>query len=197
MLSVVKKDRRRLNGHSSAIIWFTGHSASGKSTIARLLDRKLNESGIHTYVLDGDNIRCGLNRDLGFGRPDRAENIRRIGEVAKLFTDAGIIVLTAFISPYRKDRDEVRKMVGNGEFIEIYVKCSLDICETRDPKGLYKKARKGDIENFTGISDPYEEPLNPEIIIDSGIEPPEKAADIIFKYLEENSYLKFLENKES
>ncbi len=195
-LSVVKEERRRLNGHSSAIIWFTGLSASGKSTIARFLDRKLYKRGIHTYLLDGDNIRCGLNRDLGFDQLNREENIRRIGEVSKLFIDAGIIVITAFISPYREDRDKVRKLVENGEFIEIYVKCSLDICESRDPKGLYKKARKGELKNFTGITDPYEEPKKPEIIIDSGSETPENASDLIFSYLEKNHFLSFMEKQE-
>jgi adenylylsulfate kinase len=144
-------------------------------------------SGYHTYVLDGDNIRFGLNKNLGFSPEDRTENIRRIGEVAKLFVDAGIVVSTAFISPYRKDRDEVRSIVGEGDMVEIYVKCDLEICEQRDPKGLYKKARAGEIPEFTGISAPYEEPKNPELIIDSGKHSVEESANLIIEYLKNNS----------
>lgn len=165
--SVSKKDRQLLNGHGSAIVWFTGLSGSGKSTLANALARALHQRQIRTFVLDGDNIRHGLNRDLGFSPEDRQENIRRIGEVAKLFVEAGLITLTAFISPYRADRERVRSLVEEGEFIEVYVKCDLETCEKRDPKGLYKKARAGEIADFTGISSPYEEPLQPEITIDT------------------------------
>lgn len=164
---ITREDRHTLNGHRSAIIWFTGLSGSGKSTLATRLEETLFERGMKTYILDGDNIRVGLNRDLGFTAKDREENIRRIGEVAKLFVDAGIIVITAFISPYKKDREFVRSLVGENEFIEIYVKCPLEICEQRDVKGLYEKARQGIIKNFTGIDDVYEEPDNPEIVLDT------------------------------
>ncbi len=162
---VTKEERQKLHKHQSAILWFTGLSASGKSTLCVALEKRLHERGISTYILDGDNVRHSLNKDLGFSPGDRTENIRRIGEVAKLFVDAGIITLTAFISPYREDRKTVRELVNSEEFIEIYVKCSVEECERRDPKGLYKKARAGEIKDFTGINAPYEEPINPEIII--------------------------------
>ncbi|NMH70135.1 adenylyl-sulfate kinase (plasmid) [Cytobacillus spongiae] len=165
--TVTKQERRSLNGHQSFILWFTGLSASGKSTIANALAHSLFQQGKQVYVLDGDNVRHGLNHDLGFNEKDRKENIRRIGEVSKLFIDSGQIVLTAFISPYREDRDVVRKLVGPEEFMEVYVHCSIETCEKRDPKGLYKKARKHEITHFTGISAPYEEPENPEIILDT------------------------------
>jgi adenylylsulfate kinase len=167
-----KEDYRQRNGHDSAVIWFTGLSGSGKSTLAHLVEEKLFEKGMYTYILDGDNIRHGLNGDLGFSEADRRENIRRIGEVAKLFSDAGVVVLVAFISPYRQDRDRVRSLFEPGEFLEIYVKCALRTCEERDPKGLYKMARSGKLPDFTGIDSPYEEPLDPELIVDTG------AADI-------------------
>ena len=186
---IKKEDRQRLKGHKSAILWFTGLSGSGKSTLAHTLEEKLFEMGIHTYVLDGDNIRTGLNKDLGFSTKDREENIRRIGEVAKLFVDAGIIVLTAFISPYKKDREFVRNLVEKDEFIEIYVKCPLEICEQRDVKGLYKKARAGIIKNFTGIDDPYEEPENPEIVVETHNENLEESVNKIINYLKEKGYL--------
>jgi adenylylsulfate kinase len=149
------------------VIWFTGLSASGKSTIAHALDKYLHENGIHSYVLDGDNVRHGLNKDLDLSPASRKENIRRIGEVSKLFVDAGLLVIDAFISPYREDRRQIRAMMGKDEFIEVYVKCSIDECERRDPKGLYKKAKKGEIKEFTGISAPYEEPEDPEIILEA------------------------------
>ena len=165
---VKKEDRSSIKGHRPCIVWLTGLPASGKSTIANELEYRLNKVyRAHTYLLDGDNIRKGLNKDLGFSKKDREENIRRIGEVAKLFVDAGLIVITAFISPYRKDRDFVRGLVGKDEFVEVYVKCPLEVCEERDPKGLYKKARSGEIKNFTGISDPYEEPINPEVVVET------------------------------
>ncbi len=179
-----KEDRQRLKGHKSCIIWFTGLSGSGKSTIAHALEEELYKRGIHTYILDGDNIRTGLNKDLGFSEEDRKENIRRIGEVAKLFVDAGIIVLVAAISPYKRDREFVRNLVEPGEFIEVYVKCPLEVCEMRDPKGLYKKVRQGIIKNFTGIDDPYEEPENPEILIESHKESISQAVNKILKFLE-------------
>ena len=164
---VTRDDREQLNSHKSAVLWFTGLSGSGKSTLAQAVENALFDRGCRTYVLDGDNIRHGLNKNLGFSPEDRSENIRRIGEVAKLFTDAGVIALTAFISPYRADRDQAREISGES-FIEIYAKCALDVCEQRDPKGLYKKARAGEIPEFTGISAPYEEPEQPEIVVDTG-----------------------------
>lgn len=165
--SVTKQEREAKSGQKSAIVWFTGLSASGKSTLANAFSRALFERNKQAYVLDGDNIRHGLNNDLGFDEVSRKENIRRIGEVAKLFIDSGQIVLTAFISPYRADRQVVRELVEEGEFIEVYVKASVDACSKRDPKGLYEKAKRGEIPNFTGVSAPYEEPENPEIVLDT------------------------------
>ncbi len=189
---ITKKDRERLARHRGVCLWFTGLSGSGKSSIARETENLLYEKGIRTYVLDGDNIRHGLNSDLGFSPEDRNENIRRIGEVAKLFVDAGIIVMTAFISPYRQDRDRVRKILNDGEFIEIYVEADLETCEKRDPKGLYKKARSGEIKEFTGISAPYEKPENPELIINTSRETRVKEnAKKVVAYLEQNGYLTF------
>lgn len=164
---VSKEKRQQQKSHKSCVIWFTGFSGSGKSTIANSLDQKLYSLGIQSYVLDGDNIRHGLNNDLGFTKHDRTENIRRIGEVAKLFVDSGTIVLTAFISPFREDREVARLLFPAEEFLEVYVKCPLQICEHRDPKGLYKKARKGEIPEFTGISSPYEPPLHADIAIET------------------------------
>ncbi|BAB05208.1 adenylyl-sulfate kinase [Halalkalibacterium halodurans] len=181
--SVSKEERQKRNRLKSCVVWFTGLSGSGKSTLANALDRKLFEEGIHSYVLDGDNIRHGLNAGLGFSEEDRKENIRRIGEVAKLFVDAGVVTSTAFISPFREDRDNVRGILDDGEFIEVYVRCPLETCEKRDPKGLYKKARSGDIPEFTGISSPYEEPVNPELIIDTDQLAVEEAVEKIYAYL--------------
>ena len=161
---VSRQRREKVNGHKGMVLWFTGLSGSGKSTIANNLDDKLNNLGKKTYILDGDNIRLGLNNDLGFSAEDRKENIRRISEVAKLFADSGAIVMTAFISPYRKDRDAARKLIGN-DFNEIFVDTNLEECIKRDPKGLYKKALSGEINNFTGIDAPYEKPIDPEVII--------------------------------
>jgi len=184
---ITRRDRERMKGHRSFILWFTGLSGSGKSTLAHKVEEKLFEMGIHTYVLDGDNIRTGLNKDLGFTEEDRRENIRRIGEVAKLFVDAGIVVLTAFISPYRRDRDFVRNLVDDGDFIEVYVKCPLEVCEKRDPKGLYKKAKAGIIKNFTGIDDPYEEPLNPEVVVETDKMSVDECVERIMSYLKERN----------
>jgi adenylylsulfate kinase len=163
-----REDYRRRNGHGSMVLWFTGLSASGKSTLAHAVEEILFERGWYTYLLDGDNLRHGLNRDLGFSALDRQENIRRIGEVARLFVNAGVVVFAAFISPFEEDRARVRALFAPGEFIEIYVKCDLDICESRDPKGLYRKARAGELPEFTGIDSPYEEPRAPELLIDTG-----------------------------
>lgn len=165
--SVTKQEREQQSGQKSVIVWFTGLSASGKSTLANAFNRALFERNKQAYVLDGDNIRHGLNNDLGFDEDSRKENIRRIGEVAKLFVDSGQIVLTAFISPYRADRQIVRELVEEGEFVEAYVKASVEACSERDPKGLYEKAKRGEIPNFTGVSAPYEEPEQPEIILDT------------------------------
>ncbi|CAE6483366.1 adenosine 5'-phosphosulfate kinase [Nitrosomonas nitrosa] len=166
--TVTRIRREALNGHRGAILWFTGLSGAGKSTLAHAVEEELHQNGYRTFVLDGDNIRHGLCSDLGFTPEDRIENIRRVGEVAKLFMQAGIIVLTAFISPYRVERERVRGLVEHGDFIEIYCDSPVDICESRDVKGLYKKARAGLIPEFTGISSPYETPLNPELIVSTG-----------------------------
>ena len=192
--TITKQDRHRMNGHKSAILWYTGLSGAGKSTLANKVEEKLFERGIHTYVLDGDNIRHGLNKGLGFSTEDRKENIRRIGEVSKLFVDAGAFVSTAFISPYREDRDMVRQLVNDGEFIEIFVNAPLDVCEERDPKGLYKKARAGEIKNFTGIDDPYEAPQNAELTIYTGEKTLEECAAAVLSYLESTGYLEEMES---
>jgi adenylylsulfate kinase len=181
---ITREDRQKLNGHRGAVLWFTGLSGCGKSTIANAVDQLLFERGIHTFVLDGDNIRMGLNKNLGFSPADRTENIRRIGEVAKLFADAATIVSTAFISPYRADRDMVRALFPAGEFVEILVQASIETCEARDPKGLYKKARAGEIKEFTGISAPYEAPEAPEIVLDSDNKGVEQLAREVIAWLE-------------
>ena len=160
---ISQADREKLNGHKGLLIWFTGLSGSGKSTVANLLERKLYEKGIHTFILDGDNIRSGLNSDLDFSSESRKENIRRIGEVSNLFVNNGTVALSAFISPFRSDRDQVRNIVGSDRYLEIFVDCPLEVCEERDVKGLYKKARAGEISNFTGISSPFEAPQNPDV----------------------------------
>jgi adenylylsulfate kinase len=186
---ISKADREKHNGHKAVVLWFTGLSGSGKSTLAHAVENALFEMGCNTYVLDGDNIRHGLNKNLGFSPEDRTENIRRIGEVAKLFTEAGVIALTAFISPYRADRDKAREIAGAGVFFEIYVKCPLDVCEQRDVKGLYKKARAGQIPEFTGISAPYEEPLNAEIIVDTSERNLEESAKFVIGELQKRGVL--------
>ncbi|MFT5328467.1 MAG: adenylylsulfate kinase [Planctomycetaceae bacterium] len=180
---VSSEDRCQLAGHKGAVLWFTGLSGSGKSTVANEVDYKLNGQGKRTYVLDGDNVRLGLNKNLGFSAEDRAENIRRIGEVAKLFADSGTITTTAFISPYRADRDAVRALLPEGQFIEIHVNASLETCEARDPKGLYKKVRAGEIKDFTGIDSPYEAPENAELVLDANNKGVEELADEVIAYL--------------
>ena len=181
--------RATAHGHRGAILWLTGLSGSGKSTIGHRVERMLIERGAFAYVLDGDNIRHGLNRDLGFSPEDRVENIRRIGEVARLFADAGALVLSAFISPYRQDRDRVRALMGPGEFIEVFVDTPLEICEARDPKGLYKKARAGEISNFTGLDAPYEAPENPEVHLETADLSVDEAASQVIRYLEQQQIL--------
>ena len=165
--SIKRADREKLHKHKSVVLWFTGLSGSGKSTLAHAIEERLYKNGISTYVLDGDNVRHGLCRDLSFTDSDRVENIRRIGELAKLLTDAGIITLTAFISPFKIDRDEARKRMPHGDFLEIYCQCPIEICEQRDVKGLYKKARAGEIPFFTGIDSPYEAPVGSELVINT------------------------------
>ncbi len=195
-----RSEREELNGHAGCVVWFTGLSACGKSTVANLVDHKLWSAGAHSFVLDGDNIRHGLNAapgmlkqqhsedfakrfGLGFSAQDREENIRRIGAVSKLFAEAGIIAITAFISPYRADRDRVRATVAPGDFIEIFVDAPIEVCEARDPKGLYKKARAGELKGFTGIDDPYEAPLKPELVLDAGRKTAQALADEVIAYL--------------
>lgn len=188
--TITRKDREQIKNHRGACLWFTGLSGSGKSTLANELEAVLNARIIHTYILDGDNIRHGLNADLGFTDEARRENIRRIGEVAKLFVDAGIIVLTAFISPFIKDRDFVRNLMPQGDFIEIFVDADLATCERRDPKGLYQKARNGEIPDFTGIDSPYEPPVNPELtLVNDNAVTIGKNVSIIVGYLEKEGIL--------
>ena len=186
---VSRDDRQRLLGQRGVTLWMTGLSGSGKSTIACLVERMLIDRGRLAYRLDGDNVRHGLNANLGFSHEDRQENIRRIGEVAKLFTDAGVIVIASFISPYQRDRDAVRALMTAGDFVEVYVHASLATAEARDPKGLYKKARAGEIRNFTGIDDPYEPPANPEITLDTEQTSPDAAAVHVVTYLKNRNYI--------
>jgi len=186
---ISRVDRERLLGQRGVTVWFTGLSASGKSTIATMVDQMLAARGRHCCVLDGDNIRHGLNRDLGFSPEDRNENIRRIGEVAKLFTQHGVIALTAFISPYRSDRDRNRAIQEAGDFVEAFVDCPLEVCEQRDPRGLYAKARAGQIAEFTGISAPYEAPVSPELVLHTERETEEESAARVVDYLERHGYL--------
>ena len=190
---VTRTDRQRLNMHKSGVLWFTGLSGSGKSTLANVVDVRLHELRMRSYVLDGDNIRHGLNKDLGFSMEDRIENIRRIGEVAKLFVDSGQIVSTAFISPLRGEREQARSLFEEGEFIEIFVDCPLSICERRDPKGLYRKARRGEIYDFTGIDSPYEAPVNPELTIKTYGSTIRECADQVIAYLKERAFLTYLQ----
>ena len=204
--SVTRDAREKKNAHKGCVIWFTGLSGSGKSTVANTLDHKLHQANIHSVVLDGDNVRHGLNAGpgmlkdthgdefsnrfgLGFSAIDREENIRRIGAVAEIFAQTGIIALTAFISPYRTDRDKVRNTLKEGEFIEVFVDTPIDVCEQRDPKGLYKKARAGEIKGFTGIDDPYEEPVNPELVLFAAEKTPDILADEIIDYLKDKNFI--------
>ena len=181
--SVDREARCKQRGHRSAILWFTGLSGSGKSTLANAVNVALHKNGYSTYLLDGDNVRHGLCKDLGFSDLDREENIRRIGEVSKLFVDAGIIVLTAFVSPFRVDRDKARSLVGENDFVEVFCSADLEICESRDTKGLYAKARNGEIKDFTGISSPYEAPQSPELKIDTGNLEIDKCVDMVNEFL--------------
>ncbi|MDQ6978781.1 MAG: adenylyl-sulfate kinase [Mariprofundaceae bacterium] len=180
---VDRSKREDSHGHRSAVLWFTGFSGAGKSTLANAVEMRLHERAAHTFILDGDNIRHGLCSDLDFSDAGRKENIRRIGEVAKLFVDSGTLVLTAFISPFREDRDSVRRLLPDGDFIEVYCACALDVCELRDVKGLYKRARAGEIKDFTGIHSPYEVPENPEITVDTGAVPLSECVDQVLTYL--------------
>jgi adenylylsulfate kinase len=186
---VTRPLRERLNGHKSFVLWFTGLSGAGKSTLAHRVEEMLFERGCRTYVFDGDNVRHGLCADLGFSAEDRRENIRRIGEMSKLFTDAGIIALTAFISPFRSDRQMVRSLVESGDFIEVFCDAPLEICEQRDVKGLYMKARRGEIPEFTGISSPYEAPINPEITVHTGRDGLDVCAERIIAFLKERKQI--------
>lgn len=180
---VARSDRERTHRHKSVILWFTGLSGSGKSTVAHAVEERLYQRGCHTFVFDGDNVRHGLCIDLGFSPQDRAENIRRIGEMTKLFLEAGVIVLTAFISPFRKDRQRVRSLVPKEDFIEIYCQCPLEVCERRDTKGLYRRARAGEVKEFTGISSPYETPENPELILDTSVLSLEQSVESVLTLL--------------
>lgn len=198
--AVGREEREQLNGHKGCVVWFTGLSACGKSTVANLVDHKLHSTGVRSYVLDGDNIRHGLNAGpgmlkgehgeefakrfgLGFSAQDREENIRRIGAVAKLFAEAGVVAITAFISPYRADRDRVRRTLAEGDFVEIFVDAPLEVCEARDPKGLYQKARAGQLKGFTGIDDPYEAPQKAELVLDAAQHTADQLADQVIGYL--------------
>lgn len=188
--TITKEDRQRKNNHKSCLLWFTGLSGSGKSTLANALDQVLYNNGLNSYVLDGDNVRQGLNQDLGFTDEDRIENIRRIGEVSKLFVDAGTIVSTAFISPFQADRERVRERFADHEFIEVYVRCNLEECEKRDVKGLYKKARAGEIPHFTGISSPYEAPDQPDLTVDTAEESVEQSLEKLVNYLKDKQIVR-------
>jgi adenylylsulfate kinase len=187
--AVTRAEREARRGHRGATLWFTGLSGSGKSTLAHALDARLSQAGCVSYTLDGDNIRHGLNGDLGFSPTERTENIRRTGEVARLFTDAGVLVLCAFISPYRVDRDGVRALLGPGDFIEIHVDASLAACEARDVKGLYRKARAGEIRDFTGLDAPYEAPLRPELVLDTEAQSLEQSIEKVLGFLQQNGYV--------
>lgn len=190
-----RKERERLHGHKGAVVWFTGLSASGKSTVAHSVEKELYKRGCSTYVLDGDNVRHGLCSNLGFSPEDRTENIRRIGEMVKLFVETGIIVLTAFISPFRKDRENVRKLFEDNEFIEVYMDCPQEVSEARDKKGFYKKAKEGLIKEFTGVSSPYEPPENPEIVIQSHKKSVNEAVALIIRLLENKGIIDSLIKK--
>ncbi len=188
--TVNKTDRRKLNGHGSGVIWLTGLSGAGKSTLANELERRLRARSVRTYLLDGDNVRHGLNSDLGFSTEDRVENIRRVAEVSKLMVDAGLVVITAFISPFRAERQLARNLMADGEFIEVFVDTPLVVAEQRDPKGLYKKARRGELKHFTGIDSPYETPDNPEIVIDTTSMSVQESADSLYQMLNTMRFFK-------
>ncbi|AXI31775.1 adenylyl-sulfate kinase [Priestia aryabhattai] len=186
---ITKEERREQNNHHSFVLWFTGLSGSGKSTVANAVAKALFDKNIRNYVLDGDNVRFGLNKNLGFSAEDRTENIRRIGEVSKLFVDSGQVVLTAFISPFQEDRAQVREILEGNEFLEVYVECPLEECEKRDPKGLYKKARSGEIRDFTGIDSPYESPANPEVTINTSTQSVEECVQTVIEYLANRKFI--------
>ena len=188
--SVTRQRRNKLNNHRSIVLWFTGLSGSGKSSLAHALEEKLFQKGCRTFVLDGDNVRHGLNSNLDFSEAGRTENIRRISEVSKLMLESGLIVMTAFISPFNKDRNDARKLISDDDFIEIYCKASLEVCEKRDVKGLYKRARAGKIKNYTGINSPYEAPKNPELIIDTDQKTLEESVSMIIKFLESKGLIR-------
>ncbi|SHI29388.1 adenylyl-sulfate kinase [Clostridium intestinale] len=183
-MNVSREDREELLKQKGVVLWFTGLSGSGKSTVASSLEKRLHDMGKLTYTLDGDNVRHGLNSDLGFSDEDRVENIRRIGEISKLFVDAGVITIATFVSPFREDRQNVRDLLGK-DFVEIYIDCPIEVCEKRDPKGIYKKARAGEIKHFTGIDSPYESPINPEIVVSTHLNTLDECVDKLVDYLEE------------
>ena len=181
--TIDEAERRRLNGHRSGVVWLTGLSGAGKSTLANELEKRLRARAVRSYLLDGDNVRHGLNRDLGFSAEDRAENIRRVAEVCKLMVDAGLVVITAFISPFRAERQLARELVAKGEFVEVFVSTPLEVAERRDPKGLYRKARRGELKHFTGIDSPYEKPENAEVVIDTAEQSIQESADSLYRHL--------------
>jgi len=187
--TVTRVRREKLYGHKSAVLWFTGLSGAGKSTLAHAVEEQLHQFGCHTYVLDGDNVRHGLSSNIGFSEEDRRENIRRIGEAAKLMLEAGIITMAAFISPYRVDRESVRKLMPHGDFLEIYCKASIEACEARDVKGFYQRARAGEIKNYTGIGSPYEEPIKPELVVETGSAPLAECVEQVLTLLKERCIL--------
>ncbi|MGM0595321.1 MAG: adenylyl-sulfate kinase [Pseudomonadota bacterium] len=187
--TVTRQRREELNGHRGAVLWLTGLSASGKSTLAHAVEEALHQRGCRTFVLDGDNVRHGLNRDLGFSLKDRDENLRRVGETAKLFLEAGIITLAAFISPLRREREMVRTLMPHGDFLEIYCAAPLEVCEQRDPKGMYQKARQGEIKEFTGVSSPYEPPVKAELMVSTGEQPLEQSVEQVLTLLEQRGVI--------
>lgn len=191
---ITKAERTRILGHGGCAVWMTGLSGSGKSTLAAQVEHRLMEQGVHCFVLDGDNVRHGLNEDLGFSEEDRGENIRRVGEVSRLFVEAGLVIITSFISPFREDRSRVRSLFAPGEFFEVYIRCPLELCESRDPKGLYTRARNGEITEFTGIDSPYEEPENPELTLDTAELSVEDCADRIITMLRDAGILRKVES---
>lgn len=193
--TVTRARRQKQNGHRSVVLWFTGLSGAGKSTLAHATEEQLHRMGCRTFVFDGDNVRHGLNKNLGFSKEDRQENIRRIGEMCKLFIEAGVIALTAFISPFREDRDKVRRLVAEGDFIEIFCDCSLEVCELRDVKGMYARARKGEIKEFTGISSPYEAPEQAEMVIKTDQLSIEESVDRVISYLLKTGVLESAEGE--